>query len=65
MKLILGSGTPIECDSVEIDGPMVKATSSIKKDKGGTAFGVLVVAYHLREGETVRRNGDGNYEVNL
>lgn len=67
MKVKIGTGTPTDCASLEVDGPVLKAYGSPKR-KSVLARGPLVLAYHLHHGETVRAtyvNDEEVYEVNL
>ena len=64
MKLTIGPGTPIECDYIFVDGPVVKVFADVTED-GKKKKRPMVFAYHLHPGEAVRRTADGNYEVNL
>lgn len=69
MKLTLGQGTPVEAEHgyVDTDGPCVRLMQIIPsanpKDRVKSQDNVLVVAYHLKPGETVRRTSEGDYDV--
>jgi hypothetical protein len=61
LKLKIGTGTPVEGTTIELDGPMLKLW--LRAGKGGQS---LVLAYHLHPGEIVRGtrvDGEEFYEV--
>lgn len=63
----IGVSTPVDCDSVEVDGPVLKVFG--KKPGSKSPSSVLLMAYHLHPGETLRANFSNGqetiYEVTL
>lgn len=70
MKIKIANGTPIECYSIEVNGPVVTAWSK-PESKGVKVLPRLIFAYHLHPGESVRVSeqamavdGEVLYEIN-
>jgi hypothetical protein len=71
LKIKIANGTPVECYSIEINGPVVTAWSKPEGKRIKIAQR-LIFAYHLHPGETVRVSeqamavdGEVLYEINL
>lgn len=62
MKVKIGVSSPIDCESIEVDGPVLKAYGPAAKGKV-LAQGPLLLAYHLHPGEMLRANFSNKTEV--
>lgn len=62
MKLSIGSGTLIEGKTIEFSGNVV----ILRGHKGKVGDNApLLLAYCLREGETLRKVGDDEYQITI